>query len=66
MSDPSRQVSLPGSLCAAAEQKFGTKFTSLEQFLTFVLQEVVRDDATQMDEAEKKMIERRLKDLGYL
>ncbi len=66
MSDSSRQVSLPGSLCDAAEQKFGKRFTSLDQFLTFVLQELVRDDANQMDEAEQKMIERRLKDLGYL
>lgn len=59
-------MSLPGSLCDAAEQKFGKRFTSLDQFLTFVLQELVRDDANQMDEAEQKMIERRLKDLGYL
>lgn len=66
MSDDFRQLSLPGSLCDAAEQKFGKRFTSLEQFLTFVLQEFVRDDATQMDEAEQGMIEQRLKDLGYL
>ena len=59
-------MSLPASLCDAVEQKFGKRFPSLEQFLTFVLQELVRDDATEMDEAEQKMIEQRLKDLGYL
>jgi hypothetical protein len=38
----------------------------LEQFLTFVLQELLRDDAAQMDQAEQRIIEERLKDLGYI
>jgi hypothetical protein len=66
LSDSFRQVELPADLCEAAETKFGKRFDSLEQFLTFVLQELVRADASQMDEAEQKMIEQRLRDLGYL
>jgi len=38
----------------------------LEQFLTFVLQELLRDDVAQMDQAEQRIIEERLKDLGYI
>ncbi len=66
MSDSFRQIKLPSDLCVAAERKFGENFDSIEQFLTFILRELVRDDASQMNEAERKMIEQRLKDLGYL
>jgi hypothetical protein len=66
LSDSLRQVALPTDLCEAAEQKFGKRFGSVAEFLTFVLQELVRDDVSQMDDVERKMIEQRLKDLGYL
>ena len=61
-----RDVSLPAELCTQAEKKFGGKFGSLEQLLEYVLRELVRDDAAQADENEQRMIEQRLKDLGYL
>ncbi len=48
------------------EQKFGERFGSLDQCLIFVMQELTRDDAAQMDQAEQKIIEQRLKDLGYI
>jgi hypothetical protein len=66
MSNGMREVQLPAELCKTAEHRFGTRFGSLEQFLTFVLQELLRDDAKQMDQAEQRIIEERLKDLGYL
>jgi hypothetical protein len=66
LTNTTRTVHLPESLCAAAEQRFGGKFGSLDQFLVFVMQELVRDDAMQMDQAEQKIIEQRLKDLGYI
>jgi hypothetical protein len=66
MPDAARDVRLPSELCQAAELKFGERFGSLEQFLIFVLQELVRDEATAMDEAETRIIEQRLKDLGYI
>ncbi len=62
MTAPSRQVSLPEHLCAALEKKFG----NLETFLGFVLTELVRDDAKALDEEERRMLEERLRDLGYL
>jgi hypothetical protein len=66
MSDDARSVKLPAVLCEAAEKKFGARFGTIEEFLTFVLQELVRDDAAQMDQDEQRIVEERLKDLGYV
>jgi len=66
MDDSLRHVELPSSLCEAAEQKFGARFGSLEQFLTYVLQQLIRDEAARMDQDEQRVIEERLKDLGYM
>jgi hypothetical protein len=66
MPDNMREVRLPSELCQAAEQRYGARFGSLEQFLALVLQELLRDDAAQMDQAEQRIIEERLKDLGYI
>jgi hypothetical protein len=61
-----RTVTLPAELCAQAEKRFGEKFSSLEQLLEYVLRDLVRDDTAQADEGEQRMIEQRLRDLGYL
>ncbi len=66
MSSPLRDVRLPAQLCSEAEQRFAARFDSLEQLLTFILRELLRDDAAQMDQAEQHMIEERLRDLGYI
>jgi hypothetical protein len=66
MGDDLRQVELPAELCKRIEQRFGAHRGSLEEFLAFVMQELLRNDATQMDETEKRIIEQRLKDLGYM
>jgi hypothetical protein len=61
-----RQITLPEELCASAEQKFGDRFGGLELFLEFVLLELVRNDAEGLDKAERAMLDKRLRDLGYL
>ena len=61
-----RQISLPEELCASAEKKFGARFGSLESFLEFVLRELVRTDAEALDKTEQAILEKRLRDLGYL
>ena len=61
-----RQISLPEELCASAEREFGARFGDLESFLEFVLQELVRNDAEMLDKAEQAVLEKRLRDLGYL
>jgi hypothetical protein len=61
-----RQVSLPEGLCAAAEQRFGGEFQSVEALIEFVLRELLRDDARKLDLQEKEILEQRLRDLGYI
>ena len=61
-----RVVELPENLCTAAEQRFGSKFGSITDLLTFVLTELLSDEAVQLDESEQKAVEQRLKDLGYI
>ena len=61
-----RNVQLPSELCEAIEKRFGPRFGSLEEFLAHVMRELVRDEAGQMDEAERRIVEARLKDLGYM
>ncbi len=64
--DPLRTVVLPEDLCRTVEQKFAHRFGGLEELLTAALEELVRDDALQMDEKEQTIIEERLKGLGYI
>ena len=61
-----RQVSLPEDLCAAAEELYGKRFPSLEKLIVFLLEEVTRQDAVRLDQEEQRIIEERLKALGYL
>ena len=66
MAESVREVRLRSELCSAAEQRYGAQFGGLEQFLEFVLQRLLKDDATPMDQSEQRIIEERLKDLGYI
>jgi hypothetical protein len=61
-----RQISLPEELCASAEQQFGPRFGDVESLVEFVLRELVRNDAEALDKAELAVLEKRLRDLGYL
>jgi hypothetical protein len=61
-----REVKLPAELCLAAERKFAAKFGCIEELLTFLLREVTEDAAVRLDEAEQRIIEERLKGLGYI
>jgi hypothetical protein len=61
-----RNVALPETLCAQAETRFRGQFANIEQLLEFVLRDLLRDDAELADESERRMIEQRLQDLGYL
>lgn len=61
-----REVRLPADLCAAAQQKFGSSFASVQELIVFLLQELVRGDTSALDAAERQAVEQRLKDLGYI
>jgi hypothetical protein len=61
-----RTVALREDLCRAVEQKFAHRFGGIEELLTAALEELVRDDALHMDQEEQRIIEDRLKGLGYI
>jgi hypothetical protein len=66
MPESMRELRLPEDLCRAAEEKFGREFGTLEELITFVLRELASDNAAQMDQAEARIIEERLRALGYI
>jgi hypothetical protein len=66
MTGSSRQVSLPEDLCSAAEELYSKRFPSLEELIVFLLEEVTRQDSVRLDQEEQRVIEKRLKDLGYI
>jgi|HubBroStandDraft_1064217.scaffolds.fasta_scaffold52317_4 hypothetical protein len=66
MAESMRELRLPEDLCRAAEEKFGREFGTLEELITFVLRELASDKAAQMDQAEARIIEERLRALGYI
>ena len=66
MPESLREVRLPSQLCEAAEKQFAAHFGSLEELLEFVLRNLLRDEGSRMDEAEQRLVEERLRDLGYI
>lgn len=61
-----RTIELPADLCAEAEKKFGQAFGSVQELLVSVLHELLRNDALAADQAEQRLVEERLRELGYL
>jgi hypothetical protein len=66
MNSKFRYVQLPEDLCAAAEARYGRHFASIDDLLTFTLRELLRGDAAQLNAAEERILEERLRDLGYV
>jgi len=63
---PIRVVHLPSELCVRAEKRFADRFDSVEQLLAYMLEELLRNEAAQADAGEQKLVEQRLRELGYL
>ena len=61
-----RQITLPEELCTSAEQQFGARFDGVESLLEFVLAELLRSDVDVLDKSEQELLDKRLRDLGYL
>jgi len=61
-----RELRLPEELCNKVEQLYGKRFGGLDKLLLFVLEELARNNDLQTDQAEQRIIEDRLKDLGYI
>jgi hypothetical protein len=62
----SREIRLPADLCAAAEEKFGGTFQSVDELVVFLLQELIRSDSADLDRADQAVVEERLRALGYI
>lgn len=61
-----RNIAVPEELCRTVEEKFADRFSSTDELIVFLLRELLRDDAIKMDEQEQKIIEERLRGLGYV
>ena len=66
MTDNCRTVHLPEDLCSTLEQRYSHQFANIEGLITFVLQDLGNLRAGELDRQELEIVERRLKDLGYL
>lgn len=61
-----RMVQLPENLCIEAETWLKGRFENLEGLLSFLLQEIVKDDGSKLDQREEEIVQQRLRDLGYI
>jgi hypothetical protein len=66
MNRAKRKVELPDELCALVEERFGKSFANLDELLTYVMKELTRDPAAKIEADEQRILEQRLRDLGYL
>lgn len=61
-----RNIGVPEELCVAVEQRFAGSFSSVDELVTNLLRELLREDAGKMDARELEIVEQRLKGLGYV
>ena len=61
-----RTITVSSELCRLAKEKFRTQFSSVDELVTAVLNQLLLDDGLRMDEGEQRLLEERLKGLGYL
>ncbi len=67
-----KAVFLPADIYLRLEERVrATEFTSVEEYVTFVMEEILREDEEEKEElvyseAEEEEIKKRLRALGYL
>jgi hypothetical protein len=61
-----RTIAISEDLCRAAEQHFAGRFSTLDELVTELLQRLLSENASAMDQEEQLIIEERLKSLGYV
>ncbi len=71
MSAEKQNVSIPAELYKSIEERVNdTEFTSVEEYVTFVLEEVIKDDDEEEEmafsEEDEEEVKKRLRALGYL
>lgn len=70
MSEQKRPVYIPSDLYDKVHQRVNvTEFNSVEEYVTFVLEEVVKEEDQEeqaFSEEDEEEVKKRLRDLGYL
>ena len=71
MSEEYGTIKIPKSLLKKIEERIrGTEFKSVEEYTTFVLEEVIKEDVEEAEEVfseeDEKKVKERLRALGYL
>lgn len=72
MNEEYGEIRIPTRLIGEIEERIGaTEFESVEEYVTFVLEEVVRDDEEEepeevFSEEDEAKVKERLRALGYL
>lgn len=70
MSEEYGTVKIPKDIIEKIKERIqGTEFKSVEEYITFVLQEVIKDDEEPdevFSEEDEKKVKERLRALGYL
>ena len=71
MAEEKKNVAIPAQLYDAINQRvMETEFTSVEEYVTFVLEEVLKEDDEEEDVAfspeDEEEVKKRLRALGYL
>jgi hypothetical protein len=65
--NPPRELQVSAPLYEASQRLIaGTRFQTVDEFVAFVLQQLTSTDSAPFDEQERRAIEERLRDLGYL
>lgn len=67
MKEERKAVSLPAELYRKIEERIGaTEFSSVDEYVRFVLEEILKEEEPALSEGEEAEVKKRLKSLGYL
>lgn len=69
MSDERKSITISSKLYSMINERIknpANGFDSVEAYVDYVLEEVLTDDGSSIDEEEKKRIQEELKKLGYV
>ncbi len=67
MKEERKAVSLPAELYRKIEERIGTtEFSSVDEYVMFVLEEVLKEEEPAFSGREEEEVKKRLKALGYL
>ena len=66
MANQLRTLQLPEELCVKGEVWLKGRFDSIEGLLSFLLEEIIKEEGAKLDQREEEIVQQRLRDLGYI